>query len=39
MGDVHATTALVLLGLIALPVTGALYHALYLRDRTLRRML
>lgn len=39
MGDVHATTALVLLGLIALHVTGALYHALYLRDRTLQRML
>ncbi len=39
MGDIHATTALVLLGLIALHVTGALYHGFYLRDRTLQRML
>ncbi len=39
MGDIHGTTALVFLAVIALHVTGALYHALILRDRTLQRML
>ena len=39
MGDVHKTTAIVFLLLIALHVTGAMYHALILRDRTIRRML
>lgn len=39
MGDVHATTAIILLVLIGLHVVGALYHALILRDRTLQRML
>ncbi len=39
MGDIHATTALILLAVIALHVAGALYHALILRDRTVQRML
>ena len=39
MGDIHATTALILLAVIALHVAGALYHALVLRDRTVQRML
>ena len=39
MGDVHATTAIIFLLLIALHVTGALYHMLILRDRTIQRML
>ncbi len=39
MGDLHATTALILLAVVALHVAGALYHALVLRDRTLQRMI
>jgi len=39
LGDVHKTLATALLVLIALHVLGALYHALVLRDGTLRRML
>ena len=39
LGDIHATTALVLLGLVGLHVAGALYHRLVLRDRVLQRML
>ena len=39
MGDVHKTAALVLLAVVALHVSGALYHALVLRDGTLRRIL
>jgi cytochrome b561 len=39
MGDVHATTAIIFLLLIAVHVTGALYHMLILRDRTIQRML
>ncbi|MDB5702939.1 MAG: cytochrome [Sphingomonas bacterium] len=39
MGDIHSTTAIIFLVVIALHVAGALYHALILRDRTLQRML
>jgi len=39
MGDIHATTAIVLLVVIGLHVAGAAYHALVLRDRTLQRMI
>jgi cytochrome b561 len=39
LGDIHGTLALVLLAIIAVHVSGALYHALYLKDRTLQRML
>jgi cytochrome b561 len=39
MGDVHMTLAWVLLAVVALHVAGALYHAVVLRDATLRRML
>lgn len=39
MGGVHQIVALVLLGVIALHVLGALYHQFVLRDSTLRRML
>lgn len=39
LGDVHATLALALLAVIALHVSGAVYHALFLKDRTLQRML
>lgn len=39
LGGIHATLALVLLGIVALHVSGALYHALFLKDRTLQRML
>ena len=38
LGDVHATLATVLLAVIALHVCGALFHALILRDGTVRRM-
>lgn len=38
LGDVHATIATVLLAVIALHVSGALYHALVLRDGTIRRI-
>lgn len=38
MGDVHQTVALVLIGVIALHVFGALYHVIVVRDRTLQRM-
>ena len=39
LGDIHAETALILLGVIALHVAGSLYHAVVLRDRTVQRML
>ena len=39
MGDVHGTTAIIFLAVIALHVCGAGYHAVILRDRTLQRML
>lgn len=39
MGDVHQTVALILLGVIALHVAGALYHALILKDRVVHRIL
>ncbi|MFM0327613.1 cytochrome b [Caballeronia glebae] len=39
LGDWHATLACVLLGLIGTHIVGALYHPLFLRDRTLNRML
>lgn len=39
LGDVHATLATALLAIVALHVSGALYHALFLKDRTLQRML
>jgi cytochrome b561 len=39
MGDVHGTTAIVFLAVIAFHVCGAGYHAFVLRDRTLQRML
>ena len=39
MGDVHGTVAWVLLGVIALHVTGALYHAVVKQDGVIRRML
>jgi cytochrome b561 len=39
LGDIHGTLALILLAIIAVHVSGALYHALYLKDRTLQRML
>jgi cytochrome b561 len=39
MGDVHGTVAWVLLGVIALHVTGALFHLLVKRDGVMRRML
>lgn len=39
LGDVHATLATALLAIVALHVTGALYHAVVLKDRTLKRML
>lgn len=38
MGNIHATTAIIFVALIVLHVSGALYHALILRDRVLRRM-
>lgn len=39
VGAVHATVALLLTGLIALHVAGALYHALVKRDGVMGRML
>lgn len=39
MQTVHPTVALCLLALVALHVTGALYHALVKRDGVMRRML
>ncbi len=39
LGDVHGTLAIALLVIVALHVSGALYHALVLNDRTLQRML
>ena len=39
IGGVHGTVAWALLALIALHVTGALYHALVRRDGVIRRML
>jgi cytochrome b561 len=39
LGDIHATTALVLLGLAGLHIAAALYHGFVLRDGILRRML
>ncbi len=39
MGDIHRTVAWVLLGVIALHVTGALYHTFIKQDGLLRRML
>lgn len=39
VGTVHKTVALLLLVLIALHVSGALYHALVKRDGVIRRML
>lgn len=39
VGDVHGTVAWVLLGVIALHISGALYHALVLRDGVIQRML
>ena len=39
LGGVHGTLALVLLGLLALHVAGALYHLVVLRDDTVQRML
>ncbi len=39
IGAVHRTVALLLLVLIALHVSGALYHALVKRDGVIRRML
>lgn len=38
LGDVHATTAIVLLFVAGLHVLAALYHRLVLHDRTLQRM-
>lgn len=38
VGGVHATLAWVLLGVIVLHVSGALYHALVKRDGVVRRM-
>lgn len=38
LGDVHQVLALGLLGLIGLHVAAALYHAVILRDGSLRRM-
>lgn len=38
MGDIHATTAIIFLGVIGLHIAGAVYHSLVLRDRTLQRM-
>ncbi|MGC8701354.1 MAG: cytochrome b [Thiomonas sp.] len=38
LGDVHQALALGLLGLIGLHVAAALYHAVILRDGSLRRM-
>ena len=39
LGDVHATLATALLAIVALHVSGAFYHAVVLKDRTLQRML
>jgi len=39
LGDIHATLATALLAIVAMHVLGALYHALFLKDRTLQRML
>ncbi len=39
IGSVHGTLALALLALIALHITGALYHALIKQDGVMRRML
>lgn len=39
MGDIHATTAIVLLATVGLHVAGACYHAFILRDGTVQRML
>ena len=39
LGDAHQAVALGLLGLIGLHVAAALYHAVILRDGSLRRML
>lgn len=38
-GQLHTITSYVLLGLVGLHVAAALYHHLWLRDRTLSRML
>ncbi|MFC0180986.1 cytochrome b [Thorsellia kenyensis] len=37
--DVHDTVGLIILGLIALHVTAALFHHYFLKDNTLKRML
>ena len=39
IGGVHKTIAMFLLALIALHVSGALYHALVKRDGVIRRMI
>jgi cytochrome b561 len=39
LGGVHAWTAIILLAVAGLHISGALYHAVVLRDRTLQRML
>jgi cytochrome b561 len=39
MGDIHATTAIVLLAAVGMHVAGACYHAFILRDGTIQRML
>jgi len=39
LGDVHTLIAYVTLGLLALHVSGALFHHFKLKDRTLARML
>lgn len=39
LGDIHSFTSYVLLGVVGLHVTAALYHHFVIGDRTLRRML
>lgn len=38
LGDIHATLAWVMLGLVALHVAAGLYHQVVLKDDTLKRM-
>ena len=39
LGDIHATLATALLAIVAVHITGALYHPIVLKDETLQRML
>jgi cytochrome b561 len=39
LGDIHATTAVILMAAVGLHVLAALYHHIVRRDRVLLRML